>query len=229
MSLALLFLKVPQDLHQEIMKRWSILNCPPLVEYAPYAAYVLTVEIFLQIALSAHLISSERPSNRVDIAYLFYLPFCMMFVSYDRLHRKCAPLFLRKNQSFIWGQDLKEGLCQVDGHYSKRPDSVKERGVMSFAGAPPKDGNFYVAQLWDRHLPGWRGRKEIDLSDKPLRNSKLAEEVIRMADAPTISPNEIDFDPSDTDSLTLKRLVRKNKGSWYQVPKDIDVKANHET
>jgi hypothetical protein len=63
----------------------------PLNEFAPYAAHVVTVELFLQFALAAHLIASNRPSNRTDIAYLFYLPFCTLFASSDNLHRRTAP------------------------------------------------------------------------------------------------------------------------------------------
>jgi hypothetical protein len=75
LKLALVFLNVPEQLRRQIIKRWRLANNPPLVDYAPYAAYVLEVEVFFQVAVSANLIASERPSNRVDIAYLFYLPF----------------------------------------------------------------------------------------------------------------------------------------------------------
>jgi hypothetical protein len=40
-----------------------------------------------------------------------------------------------------------------------------------------------------------------------------------MADAPTLLPEEIDFNPYDPDTLTIKKLVRVRKGSWYQFPK----------
>jgi hypothetical protein len=97
LKLALIFLNVPEQLYRQIVKRWRLANNPPLVDFAPYAAYVLKVEIFFQVAIAANLIASKRPSNRVDIAYLFYLPFCMMFVSSDRLHRDvplclCVPI-----------------------------------------------------------------------------------------------------------------------------------------
>ena len=53
---------------------------------------------FFQIALGAGLIGGERPSNRTDIAYLFYLPFAMVFASSDNLHRRLAPLFMRPDR-----------------------------------------------------------------------------------------------------------------------------------
>ena len=66
--------------------------------------------MFFQIALGAGLIGTERPSNRIDIVYLFYLPFSQVFVSTDNLHRRAAAFFLRTDQSFIWGPDLKAHL-----------------------------------------------------------------------------------------------------------------------
>ena len=74
-KLAILFLGIPLQYEEVILRKWQDSGFPPVSAYAPYLTYVLTVELYFQIALAAGLISSERPSNRVDIAYLFYLPF----------------------------------------------------------------------------------------------------------------------------------------------------------
>ena len=73
------FVNIPVHLQAEIYHRWRTANSPPLAQFAPFAAHVLIVELFFQIALAANLISSDRASNRADIAYLFYLPFCNIF------------------------------------------------------------------------------------------------------------------------------------------------------
>ncbi len=221
MNLALLFLNITPPIQMRILQRWSLIGYPPLAEYAPYAAYVLTLEIFFQTAVAAGFISGDRPSNRVDIAYLYYLPFCMMFVSSDRLHQRCASLFLRSDQEFVWGQDLKEDLGRLNSYYSQLPDSTKDKGVMSFAGDPPEQDTFLITRLWDRHLPKWREMKQEKPSGKPADNSKLVQEINRMADAPALSPAEADFDPTSADAITVTRMVRKRKGSWYQIPKDL--------
>jgi len=220
MKLALLFLNVPQKYHREILERWGLFNYQPLDRHAPYVSHVLTVEIFFQIALAAKLISADRPSNRVDIAYLFYLPFCLMFVSSDKLHRRCAPLFLRKDQQFIWGPDLKEGLNAINQHYSQLPESEKAKGVMSF-GSPPKVGDFLISKIWDYHFKAWRNQQEIDLSDPKIKHDEISKHVLKFASAPVLAPEEIDFDLTSTDSLTIERSVRRKKGSWLQVSKDI--------
>ena len=47
--------------------------------------HMFSVDFFFHLAIAADLISRVRPEgkadNKVDIAYLYYLPFCMVFVS----------------------------------------------------------------------------------------------------------------------------------------------------
>jgi hypothetical protein len=69
---------------------------PRPTDLAPYAAHVMTVDLFFNLTVGSDLIGRERPSNKVDLAYLYYLPFCMLFVSNDRLHERYAPCFLTK-------------------------------------------------------------------------------------------------------------------------------------
>lgn len=221
MPWALISLNVPYHLHQDIQKCWSIAGHPPLSEYAPYAAFVLTVELFFYIALAANLISSKRPSNRVDIAYLFYLPFCMMFVSSDRLHRSCAPLFLRDNQEFVWGQDLKRSLSQINEHYLQLPETTKKKGVVSFASYLPPIEDPLMKRLWNRLLPKSQEMKEGDILNKPTAKptwEEIMEEIKELEDAPPLSPKEIHFDPQNIDGVLAQRRIRRIKGSWHQIP-----------
>lgn len=83
------------------------------------------MDLFFYFSLAADLISPNRPSNKIDIAYLYYLPFCMVFTSNDNLHKQAVPLFLRKDQVFIPGAELKADLKKLDEHYSQLPDHVK--------------------------------------------------------------------------------------------------------
>ena len=153
LKLAYLFLSVPQEYQQSIMMRWSRFNCPPLADYAPYAAYVLTLELFFQFALAADHISSDRASNRLDIAYLYYLPFCQVFVSGDKLHRNTASLFMRDNQRFVWAQDLKCALSTLDTHFSSLRQSDKGEGVVYIAPHPPIEFESIVSRLWTNTYP----------------------------------------------------------------------------
>lgn len=220
LRLALTFLNIPDQLYRQIFRRWRNAKSPPLVDFAPYATYVLEVEVFFQIAVASKLIASERPSNRVDIAYLFYLPFCMMFVSWDRLHRQCAPLFLRADQEFVWAPDLKSGLRQINEHYAKLPDNIKEEGIMSFALDPPDVGNNIVRQLWSRLLPLWQEPAELTEADQSPNKPDMMAVIQEMVEAESADLDDSDFRP-DIDQAVFKNSIRKKKGDWYQVPKSF--------
>jgi hypothetical protein len=221
MKLAVTLLNVPPQIHNELFTRWQTSGYKPLGVFAPYAAFVLTVDVFFYIAAASGLISTERVSNKIDLAYLFYLPFCMLFISTDKLHRRCAPLFLRKDQQFVWGDDLKSDLRNLDDLYEKLPQIEKEKGLYSFAGEPPMDDSFLVTRLWDSCIPKWRDIKSsVPPRDKGV-NTKLAEKIIQMAEAKTLEPEEVDFDMMNPDSITLQRKISKRKGKWWLLPKDL--------
>ena len=102
-------LGVPTQVHDLVIQRWLAAGKPLIGDFAPYFRHMFAVDLFFHLSLSADLISRVRPAgkadNRVDIAYLYYLPFCMVFTSSDNLHERVVPLFLRCDQSFVKGQD----------------------------------------------------------------------------------------------------------------------------
>jgi hypothetical protein len=65
-----------------IVNRWKEHGCPPITAFAPYTAHVLAVDLFFCLALGADLIGRERPTNKIDIAHLYYLPVCMAFEAF---------------------------------------------------------------------------------------------------------------------------------------------------
>lgn len=222
MELAIKLLNVPHHLHQTVVQRWAMRGYPPLTEYAPYVAHVVSVELFFRFALAAHQIGTARASNRVDIAYLHYLPFCMMFVSSDKLHRRCAPHFLRDNQQFVWGPELKADLARINDHFMALPDSEKERGIMAFAGKAPDIEDSLTRRLRGQFMSaGYDDQPEVE---PPARDDQTAQEILKMTkewqDAPdagiTQPPTE------EPEMLTIVRSIHKRKGSWWQLPKDLD-------
>lgn len=216
----------PQVLEAWALSRLEEAGNPPLTVFAPYAAHLLTADIFFRAALAAQLISSSN-SSRIDIAYLFYLPFCHVFVSSDRLHERCAPLFLRDNQQFLWGPDLKADLARLNDHYLELPMNEREKGVMKFASSPPRDGDFLVGRIWDVHWPHWRERPvKRDPMDE-VKGKELVEHLGKFMKAPGVALDKLDDLDSDPQSMGIKRLVRKRKGSWFQIPKHIEPKKGN--
>ena len=226
MALLFSFVDIPFELQRPILERWSIEQYRPLAEYAPYAAHILSVELFFQISLAANLISADRASNRVDIGYLFYLPFCMIFVSSDKLHKKCASLFLRPNQDFVWGLELKSELARMDEHFKQLPEEERDKGVMRFAAQPVGSPETLMIRLWDKHAPNWRTKDERTVTVDPEAEMKLVASLRKFTDAPPVQADSDDRDFADQDQLAIQRFVRKKKGSWWLLPKDLKEEGN---
>jgi hypothetical protein len=149
-------LNIPQKYQARIRDYWAKKGSLPLAEFAPYASFVLKIQTFYYISLASTLPYMISPKSLIDTMYLFYLPFCMVFISSDKIHHACAPLFLREDQLYINGDELKIDLANINDYFLQLPQEVEDKGRMRFARTPPKDGDFLVGRIWDRFLPNWR-------------------------------------------------------------------------
>lgn len=221
-QLALLFsfVHIPQNLWGPIIQRWSDAGFPSLVQHASYAAHVLKVELFFQIALAANLVSSDRASNRADIAYLFYLPFCHVFVSGDKLHQRCAPAFLTKRQDFIWGPDLKADIARINQDLSVHSEEERQIGLHKLAPHPPGDPSGLVASLWKKHAPNSKASSEPQTPISAEAERKLVEHLNSFTKAPT-APDVAGLPVDELESLVIERLVPAKRGRWWLIPKDV--------
>lgn len=222
-KLARFILNQPIVCEEFALKAWKSKGCQAFKEFAPYTSHVLSVELFFQMAIAANLIGTERSSNRVDIAYLFYLPFCMVFVSNDNLHRRTASHFLREDQAFIWGPDLKAALKDLVPHYKKFDEQIGQLGLHNFAPVPPPElPQNLVVQIWDRLMnPEWREVLSNRMSIEEMQDPDLVNELNSITNAPRLPAAQVDFAPEDADWTGFQRSVRRKRGSFWQVPKDL--------
>lgn len=139
--------------------------------------------------------------------------FCMMFVSTDDLHRRCAPHFLRPDQQFVWGPALKEDLRRINEHFIALPDSVKEQGIMEFAQAPPKRDGSLVRELRAQFLaPGYDDQPPVPVPEGE-QGAELVQHLNAWSSAPT-APMDISIrDNDELEMMALERKVHRKKGS----------------
>jgi hypothetical protein len=118
MRFGMTLLQVPSDVQSAAVARWSIRGRQPLREFAPYFLHMYVVDLFYYLAIGADLISRVRPAgkadNKVDIAYLYYVPFCEVFASNDNLHDRVVPTFLRADQTFVKGPQVNSALREAE-------------------------------------------------------------------------------------------------------------------
>jgi hypothetical protein len=202
----------------EILTSWINLGRPSLSVFAPYTAYVMTVELFFYLAGAANLLSLK---SKTDLSYLYYLPFCMVFISSDNFHRRCSPLFLRDDQVFVWGPDLKDSIRDIEMFYDTLPPEERERGLHVLASSPPKQLGGMVCQLWDRFMPGWRNRDSGSPRQGAEGQNRVIEDVRSFFKAPTIQEQMND---DTVDAMVLERKISHKRGKWWQLPKDFRAK-----
>jgi len=211
---------LPSRLGEPFVKEWRRRNGPPTKAFAPFTAHVFAVDLFFKIGLGADLISRERATNVVDLAYLYYLPFCQVFTSKDKLHRRMVPPFLRAEQEFVWAEDLKADLNRIDAYFWAFPDEEKLRGVISLADRPP-DGSL-VASIWERisgrafeTRPSPRRHRSMD----PAAERALIGSYTKIVDAPAVADGRLTGE--EADALVVQRWVPRVKGKWRMVPPGV--------
>ena len=96
-----------------IVRNWNYIKANIQTRF-PYTYHYLVVNAFLNIGIPHQKLrdqmSLKEDDNLSDLQYLYYLPFCNVFVSSDRFHRAVVPAFLKDQQKFIWGFDLKKNI-----------------------------------------------------------------------------------------------------------------------
>ncbi len=220
--LGLALLGFSQTAAKEILDRWKAAGSPALAKFCPYFVYMFSVELFYYLAVGADLISTVRPvnkaDNKVDLAYLYYLPFCMIFVSNDKLHERIVPMFLRDDQSFVNGQALKADLAAVDKHFAAFPEEERVKGLFSLASDPPDDRAFLVTRLWDKHLPGWQKRRAEHQKLSPEAQKTLVDMINRIPEEGRPLSSEPDLKIEDMQYVHITRTMLRKKGKWVRVP-----------
>jgi len=219
--LAMQLLGVDPTYGIKIMLRFKSAGEPRLATFAPYVAFAMRVELFFHVAVHT---SRMSVAQRLDLCYLFYLPFCQLFVSDDWVHKESAPLFLREDQEFVAGKELKVALKALNEHYSSLPESERNGSISQIAPHPPKDGTNLVTQLWDRHFCNWRNPSTLNVSREELRNvtSYWQDKIAQLEQIASVTGGEKCQTPAEElDALIQKRVARKRKASWWRVPMEL--------
>lgn len=209
-----------------VLSHWKEIGGPPLPQYAPYTAHCLLVDLFFHVAVDKRLISPDRPSNRIDVAYLYYMPFAMMFVSNDKLHKRIAPLFLTAKQHFVSGDELKADLQALDAHYSALPEDEKAQGLFRIASTPPNDDKFLTTRIWkhfgmkvDRLSKPFNHNENKEANDRIVTEMKKMIAEAKAQQGGTFNPGEL----VDPDAISIQRLVPLQRGKWRIMPPGVEA------
>lgn len=183
---------------QRVFVRWETQGPRDLATFAPFAHYCLKVSLFFKLGLVHDLIGTRR-TNRVDLEYLYYLPFCNVFCSGDKFHADIVPLFLRSDQRFVKRDDLKPDLARLSEDLATAgPDGVHRTPEESL-----------TASLWGQFMTrpmsehGWLPPNAIGRR----AGTKLAEFIKSRCKGVGIPEGECDFGTDEADFVVKKTTM----------------------
>ena len=112
-------LRLPPQARLAVGRRWGATGRPLLADLAPYAHHCTRVLLLLLIGMR-HNVVSARKTNRLDAEYLFYVPFCEVFVSGDKLHEQLAPMVLGEGRRFVPLREFKAEMARYVAERTER-------------------------------------------------------------------------------------------------------------
>jgi hypothetical protein len=124
----------------------SIGEMRSVLEFAPYAASVLRLFLTFVCGLARGFIG-PRPTNYIDLQYLYYSPFCMVFVSNDKFHREMWRATSGVH-SFVWGQDIKDDLRRRIAGRGKMNESATD-ATNKQGSSPPHS---VITEMWGTYM-----------------------------------------------------------------------------
>ena len=162
-----------QQVRNTIAKRWLAQKLPLLKTFAPYAYYCFKVNVLFSYGVVAGLITT-RATNRIDLEYMYYLPFCRVFASRDKFHQNIAIPLMRDNQDYVDGDILKKDLIWLENEWNSLDEKTKEQRAYDYGSYPPDNPNSITAKLWKKHMKPWTPGS----GNRAIRMTKEQNEVL---------------------------------------------------
>lgn len=163
----------------QVITRWHRLGKPLLRNFAPYSYYCTKLLLAFCLGLAGGLLGT-RATNRIDLEYLFYVPFCLAFSSGDKFHKQMIKLCIDSKQDFIWKDILKSDLRQIADVWDDTPDHRKY--TLEY---PPKISDSITFQLWQKHM---RSKEEIERDHVDLTPEEERELVKQLTEFKKAKP-----------------------------------------
>jgi hypothetical protein len=95
-----------------VASRWRVGGHANLKSFAPYTFHILRVNMIYAFGVLSDLIGT-RATNKIDLEYLYYSPFCFAFSSGDRFLEAMSKHVIQPSQFFIGRDTLKTDMKAI--------------------------------------------------------------------------------------------------------------------
>lgn len=159
---------------KSVFSRWHVGGgSSNLGEFAPYTFQCLRVLMFFSFGLNLECdFIGTRSTNILDLEYFLYTPFCNLFVSGDKFHKRLAPALLASPRLFVERETLKTDLARLADLVKKMP---REERLSNY---PPELENSITTEAWKRFMkPRDTHRSNPVASMDADKKAKLTEQL----------------------------------------------------
>lgn len=197
-----------ETMFQQIIKRWDTKKVTLLADFAPYAFFCFRVIALFYTGLIRNHIG-KKSTNRIDLEYLFYLPFANVISSNDKFHVQISPCFLRRDQEFINGVDLKLDLRNIFNYWSQLSEKEKAEWKREHGNDPLHNSESITYRLWKQYgrlIDKSNNHKKVSSNGQEenlVEKIKMIEEECR----PATPQEEAEFDESNVQFMLRKRYI----------------------
>ena len=193
-----------EDIGSFVFQRWEHEGKPPIDVFAPYASFCLRINIFFKIGLVFNLIGT-RSTNQFDLEYLYYLPFCMAFVSRDKFHKEVTHFFLddQRDQSFIDGDILKADLGALATERNSLDPGARQEWNRTYHMVPPDREGSIVLEMWKKYMDYEKAKKS-----KPFIPTRDTDKANELGFSLNATPTEERFGVDEANYVIRKTNIR---------------------
>jgi hypothetical protein len=143
-------LNYPEPAKTRALDEYMRRQMPPLEVFAPYSAFCLGVLLTFQFVIGNRLFG--RQDDRIDLEYLFYLPFTKIFSSRDQFLVRLAPLFVTAEQEFVHGDVLKADLRAIRAFWKAQPEERRTEYRRRHGIYPPNLEDSFTLSAYKRWM-----------------------------------------------------------------------------
>ncbi|WP_319589542.1 SEC-C domain-containing protein [uncultured Draconibacterium sp.] len=187
-----------------IFFRWAQAENKSVKVFAPYAFFCGKVKILFDLALRFDLVGT-RPTNLLDLQYLYYLPFAKLFTSNDKFQKSLAPFLMDSNQEFIDGMELKNDLKNLANY---RSTLYEKKDILRTQNEPPQIPDSLTYKIWNKYFD-WPPKYKSLISKTPDNYKETMDEFI--------NAKKTNADPGKNIKGDVEFLVREH----FMKPTDI--------
>jgi hypothetical protein len=192
----------PHHVRDRLLLGLQRLPVGSLAEVAPYTHHCVRTALIFHLGL-VNAVVGTKDTNRIDLEYLYYLPFSNGFSSGDNFLIDMVKVVLTPEQLFIPAAELKADVKLLAAMWEGF--SAEEYLAEADRVGPPDNSDSAIYRMWQKYMkPGYRQQKRPKLS--PEKEKALMEKLRPVLDAVASGKP---FDPLEFEGLDFSMRVRK--------------------